>query len=241
MNPPDRPRKQVRFDLCDKQINGDDTDERVDYFSPVIQINADFSPSLTPSASPVSSDGSVLTPPIQGLPPVHSNNRKSFEEEQETHAGHAKIVLCPSMTQRKYAEWNTLTEPEHAMKRSSLELPAIYQTGDPRTISLKHDLIPVKILLQSQNMGCIKHGDVYRALYSALQTRVAGEYILALSEDTRDSIYHSHRARCLELPEAQQDDELTRGPKTIDLLLGKRTFIGLKRSDKEDELEILFH
>ena len=180
-------------------------------------------PSLTP-ASPVSSDGSLFTPPIQELPPVHSNNHKSFKEEQEVQA---KRVIFPSMTLRNYVDWHILTD----LINSSLDLTKIYWTGDYRDIRLSHKLTHVQISLQSQNMGYILLiGDFYQALYPAFKTHVSREYLLTLSEDKRGSIYYVHTARCLELPEALQDDELTRGPRTIDLLLGERTFIGDRRA-----------
>lgn len=152
-----------------------------------------------PSASSASSNEFLMLP-IQGLQPVRSNERQSLEKEQEPHV---KIVLCPSVTQRKYAVWHILTDPTN---RSSLDLLEIYQTEDPRIISLSHKLIPVNIPLQSQNMGCISSGDVYRALYSALQNYISREYLLTLSEDERNRIDHAYRARCLELPEAVQED-----------------------------------
>ena len=123
MNPPDRPPKKVRFNLSNKQINREDTNEGRGYFPLINQIKADVytmnAPSLTPSASPVSNDGSLFMPPIQELPPIHSNNHKSFKEEQEVQA---KIVICPSITLRNYADWHIITD----LMNSSLDLTAIY-------------------------------------------------------------------------------------------------------------------
>ena len=67
--------------------------------------------------------------------------------------------------------------------------------------------------------------------------RIPREYLLALNEDHHEEIDIAYRNRCLKLSKALRNDELTR---TIDLLLGEQTFIGLKPSDEEDELEILF-
>jgi len=80
MNPPDKPRKEVRFHNCDQHINSSDTDERAGYYVLFMaQINADISldcPASTYSASPVSSDGYLDTSPIQELRPVY----RKFQE-----------------------------------------------------------------------------------------------------------------------------------------------------------------
>jgi hypothetical protein len=241
MNLPDKPRKEVRFDNCDQYINSSDTDERMGYYVlPMGQINEDASldyPSSTDSASPVSSDGYLNTPPIQELRPVYRKYQKPSSEEEEVYD---KIVLHSSIILGTCNEWNTLFDPGKKC-RSSLELPAIFQTGEfPRNLRLSHSLIPMKIPIYSQNPACIVHGEVYSALYSALQTHVSREYLLALTEDHHNKINIAYRNRCLELPKALRNDELAREPRTIDLLLGEKTFIGLKPSDEEDELEILF-
>ncbi|KIM37109.1 hypothetical protein M413DRAFT_31252 [Hebeloma cylindrosporum] len=107
--------------------------------------------------------------------------------------------------------WDMATEP--VGENLKLEDIAIFKM-DTRSLRLSHKLIPRDLPLVFYNQG------------------------RSLSEDHRNKVCQAHRDR-LQLLGTLQVDELDT-PSVIDLLLGKRTFIGLGLSDDEGEVEILF-
>jgi hypothetical protein len=187
--------------------------------------NIFYSRSATPS--PTLSDSSLPSSSGPYTPPQFSTPLGPVQI-------HPLLAYHPYVFPINYDVSHTPNTASANIRASPVHLDS-YRRAEPAThppinvLSLRSDLLPWACEIHASTQSYITVEDVLSQLYRFLRTPATrDEYNAVPSQSARDKVAETYRSRCSRVSSAaEKAEELSKGLKRVDFLMGRTTFMGL--------------